>query len=200
MSRTMLFQLGPVSFRKSLSLVCLGIFLVVIGLSPVWAAKAKSFKVGVVDPQAVIQGSKAGKRALATLQEHANVRKNLLKKDEEAIEKLTGVLEEANNLSEEKRKEKQDYYQKTYQDYQQKVQGFQKRTQQFKQELAEKQKEMVVEYMGKIRVATKAVAEKHGFSMVIDKGSPETLHIVLYNKKGLDITSEVVKEFDRRFK
>jgi len=54
--------------------------------------------------------------------------------------------------------------------------------------------------MKKIETATKAVAEKHGFSMIVDKGSDATLRIVLYSRKGLDITSEVVKEFDRRYK
>mgnify|MGYP003325167620 CR=1 FL=1 len=44
-----------------------------------------------------------------------------------------------------------------------------------------------------------AVADRHGFSLVIDKGNEGTLNIVLYNRKGLDITNEVVKEFNKRF-
>lgn len=169
-----------------------------IALSP--AVAAKPFKVGIVDPQAVIQGSKAGKRAIAQLQEHANVRKKLLEGDQKSIKQLEAILKKANDLTEEERTKKQDYYQKTYQEYQQKVQELQKRGQEFEQELVKKQQEMVLEYMEKIQVATKAVAEKHGFSMVVDKGSKSTLNIVLYSQKGLDITSEVVKEFDRRFK
>lgn len=168
-----------------------------LGFSSAFAA---SFKVGIIDPHAVIEKSKAGKRAIATLQEHANVRKKLLEEDQKAIKDLEEILQKANSLTEEERKAKQDYYSKTYQDYQQKIQEFQKRGQGFEQELAQKQKDMVVEYMKKIKTATKAVAEKHGFSVVIDKGSDATMHIVLYNKPGLDITNEVVKEFDRRYK
>jgi len=35
--------------------------------------------------------------------------------------------------------------------------------------------------------------------LIMDKGSDATLKIVLYSRQGLDITNEVVKEFDRRF-
>ena len=54
--------------------------------------------------------------------------------------------------------------------------------------------------MKKIEAVTSVVAKRHGFSLVVDKGSDTTLKIVLYNRKGLDITNEVVKEFDRRYK
>ena len=81
-----------------------------------------------------------------------------------------------------------------------KFQEFQKRGQEYQQELGLKQKELVQEYMKKIETATSTVAKRHGFSMVLDKGSETTLKIVLYSKRGLDITSEVVKEFDKRYK
>jgi outer membrane protein len=54
--------------------------------------------------------------------------------------------------------------------------------------------------MKKIQVATQAVAEKGGFSLVVDKGSDSTLKIVIYHRDGIDLTEQVIKEFDRQNK
>lgn len=156
-----------------------------------WAAS--SFKVGLIDPQAVIEQSRAGKRALDTLKEHFTLRQKLLASDEEELKGLEQELRTATNLSDADKQSKQEIFRKKYQEYQ-------KRGAEFQQELAQKQKELVLEYMKKIETATEAVAERQGFSLVIDKGNESTLKIVLYNQKGLDITDEVVKEFDRRYK
>lgn len=157
------------------------------------AEAATSFKVGIVDPQEVIEKSRAGKRVLSTLKEHASVRQKLLQRDEDELKAIEAELKDGSTLSETEKQSKQTAFRKKLQDYQ-------RRGQEFQQELGQKQKEMVMEYMKKIQTATKAVAEKYGFALVLDKGSDATLRIVLYNKKGLDITKEVVKEFDRRYK
>lgn len=171
----------------------LTMFLISIfcGLPQTFAAK--DFKVGIVDPQAVIEKSKSGKRALATLKEHAAIRQKLIASDEEDLKTLQEELQNAKGLSENETKAKQEAFQR-------KVQEYQKRVQEFQQELGVKQRDMVKEYMGKIEQATKAVADRHGFSLVIDKGSDSTLKIVLYSRKGLDITNEVVKEFNKKFR
>lgn len=178
--------------NKPTGMLILTMFVISLfcGLPQVLAAK--DFKVGIVDPQSVIEKSKAGKRALATLKEHATVRQKLLASDEEELKTLQNEIENGKGLSEKDKKAKQGLFQR-------KVQEYQKRGQDFQQELSQKQRDMVSEYMGKIEKATKAVADRHGFSLVIDRGSNATLKIVLYSRKGLDITNEVVKEFDKKF-
>ena len=74
------------------------------------------------------------------------------------------------------------------------------RGQEFQNELGQKQKELVQEYMKKIQQATSVIAKRHGFDIVIDKGSENTLKIVIYHRDGLDLTTEVVKEFNKKFK
>jgi rhodanese-related sulfurtransferase len=44
-------------------------------------AQATDFKMGVVDPQSVLEKSKAGKRALDGLKEYVSIRQKLLAKD-----------------------------------------------------------------------------------------------------------------------
>jgi outer membrane protein len=51
--------------------------------------------------------------------------------------------------------------------------------------------------MKKIASATKTVAEKGGFALVVDKGSEQTVKIVIYHKDTVDLTDQVIKEFDR---
>ncbi|MDH4362197.1 MAG: OmpH family outer membrane protein [Nitrospirota bacterium] len=169
----------------------------VLGLS--WqqhalAAGKDSFRVGVLDPQTVIEKSKAGSRALAALKEHAQARETVMKNDQKELESLQEELKDMDpKLKEDEQKRKQERFAQKYQ-------AWQKQGQEFQNELAQKQKDLVQEYMKKIEEATSAVASRHGFDVVIDKGSENTLKIVLFNRDGLDLTSEVIKEFDRRFK
>jgi len=159
-----------------------------------WAAKKGSFRVGVIDPQAVIEQSKAGRRALAGLKEHAQARETVMKNDQKELEKLQEELSSASStLGDEEKKRRQDRFTQKFQDWQ-------KRGQEFQAELGEKQRELVQEYMKKIEQATSIVAKRHGFDVVIDKGSQAILKIVIYHRDGLDLTNEVVKEFNKRFK
>jgi outer membrane protein len=157
--------------------------------SPVSAAE--DFKMGVVDPQIVLEKSKAGKRALEGLKEYVSIRQKLLSKDEEDLRNAEKQLrEQGAKMSESERKEKETQFRT-------KVQDYQKRAQEFNQELQRKQKELIDEYMKKIVAATKTVAEKGGYSLVVDKGSEQTMKIVLYYKDAIDLTEQVLKEFDQ---
>ncbi len=155
------------------------------------ALAADSFKIGVIDPQAVMEKSRAGKRALDGLREYVSTRQKLLARDEEELRNTEKQLKEQSaKLGEAEKKEKEAQFRSKIQDYQ-------KRAQEFNQELQVKQKELIDEYMKKIASATQTVAEKGGFSIVVDRGSEQTVKIVIYNKDTIDLTDQVIKEFDR---
>lgn len=165
-----------------------------LAVLPVVAGAADTFKMGVVDPQSVLEKSKAGKRALDTLKEYAATRQKLLAGDEEELKNLEKQMKEQDaSLNEQQKRDKQNQFRTKLQDYQ-------RRAQEFNQELGVKQKELVDEYMKKIGAATKTVAEKGGFTLIVDKGSESTLKIVLYHRETLDLTDQVIKEFDRQNK
>jgi outer membrane protein len=162
-------------------------------LVPLVAASVQGaeFKMGVVDPQSVLEKSKAGKRALEGLREYVSTRQKLLAKDEEDLRNYEKQLkEQASKLSDAEKREKEVQFRT-------KVQDFQKRAQEFNLELQKKQKDLVDEYMKKISAATQTVAEKGGVALVVDKGSEQTVKIVIYNKETIDLTEQVLKEFDR---
>ena len=174
--------------RITLPLVAAGILL----LASLPAAQAaEAFKMGVVDPQTVLEKSKAGKKALDGLKEYVSTRQKLLSRDEEELRNTEKTLkEQVAKMSDAEKKEKETQFRAKIQDYQ-------KRAQEFNQELQGKQKELVDDYMKKIGAATQTVAEKGGFSIVVDKGSEQTVKIVIYNKDTIDLTDQVIKEFDR---
>ena len=152
---------------------------------------AADFKMGVIDPQVILEKTKAGKRALDGLREYVSTRQKLLSRDEEELRNIEKqIKEQASKLSEGDKKDKETSFRTKIQDYQ-------KRAQEFNQELQTKQKELVDEYMKKIAVATQTVADKGGYQLVLDKGSEQTVKIVIYNKDTIDLTDLVIKEFDR---
>lgn len=179
---------GNLLGRITLPLVAAGILL----LASLPAAQAaETFKMGVVDPQSVLEKSKAGRKALDGLKEYVSTRQKLLSRDEEELRTTEKALkDQVSKLSDTEKKEKETQFRAKIQDYQ-------KRAQEFNQELQGKQKELVDEYMKKIATATQTVAEKGGFSIVVDKGSEQTVKIVIYNKDTIDLTEQVIKEFDR---
>jgi outer membrane protein len=179
---------GALTGRMILFLALVG--TVIIG-SFSFAQAAEAFKMGVVDPQVVLEKSKSGKKALDGLKEYVTTRQKLLSRDEEELRNLEKQLkDQESGLSEAVKKDKQTAFRA-------KVQDYQKRAQEFNQELQGKQKELVDDYMKKIAMATQTVAEKGGFSIVVDKGSEQTVKIVIYNKDTIDLTEQVIKEFDR---
>lgn len=180
--------MGTILRRITLPLAAVGILL----LASLPAAEAaEAFKMGVVDPQTVLEKSKAGKKALDGLKEYVTTRQKLLSRDEEELRTTEKTLkDQLAKLSETEKKEKETQFRAKIQDYQ-------KRAQEFNQELQGKQKELVDDYMKRIATATQAVAEKSGFSLVLDKGSEQTVKIVIYNKETIDLTDQVIKEFDR---
>ncbi len=150
------------------------------------AVAQSSVPVGIVDPQVVLKQSVSGKKLIANLEEHGAAREKVLATDEEELKKLREKIQNSQDIDDDERASLQGQFQR-------KIQKFEERKQTFRQEMAQKQNEMLAEYMEKVRTATKAVAERRGFSMVIDKGSN------LYAAQGLEITDDVVKEFDQLY-
>ena len=176
--------------RGNVILALLGWFMIQSLLCSLpYAFAEESFQIAIVDPQAVLENSNAGQKALATLKEHVMVRQKLLETDEEEIQKFEQQLQGGTGRSETETQILREQLQSKIQDYQ-------RRRQTFQQEVQDKQKTLMVDYMKKIEGATKAVAERRGFSLVIDKGNEAIMQIVIYSAKGMDITDEVVKEFN----
>jgi outer membrane protein len=155
---------------------------------------AEPVKVGVIQQRTVIEKTKAGKRALESLKEFQVSRQRIIAADDEELRKLEETLKsQEGGLSEAEKMKKQEQFRV-------KFEGYQRRIQDFNNEIQEKQKAVTVEFQKKIDEAVQAVAEKGGFTAVLDQGGVATIQVVLYAHPSVDLTEQVVKEFDRRNK
>lgn len=153
---------------------------------------AEPVRVGVMDQQLVMEKSKAGKRALEELKTYSATRQKIISADDQELKELEQAIQDG-KLSETAKQEKQNQFQS-------KLEAYQRRLADFNREIQQKQREMVIEYMKKVQDAAQVVAQKEGYIAVIDKGSEGVLKIVIYHQPGLDVTDQVVKEFDRQNK
>ena len=174
--------------RRAIGVALIGTVLT----SLAWAAEP--FKIGVVDQQAVLQRTKAGKQALDELQEFRTARQRIVSSDDEELKRLEKELREQEGaLTEAAKREKQEQFRS-------KLESYQRRFQDFNREIEAKQRAFAEEYQKKIEAATATVAQRGAYSLVMEKGSEATLRIVLYATTPIDLTDQVVKEFDRQNK
>jgi outer membrane protein len=159
-------------------------------LSP--ALSDETAKVAVMNQQVVIEQSKAGKRALEELKAYSMTRQKIINADDQELKELQQAIQDG-KLSDSAKQEKQGQFQA-------KLDAYQRRLADFNREIQQKQREMVAEYSKKVQAAAQAVGEKNGFIAVIDKGNETAMKIVLYHQLALDVTDQVVKEFDRQNK
>jgi outer membrane protein len=156
------------------------------------ALAADPVRVGVMDQQLVIEKSKSGKRALEELKAYSTTRQKIINADDQELKELEQAFQDP-KLSEMAKQDKQNQFQS-------KLEAYQRRLADFNREIQQKQREMVTEYSKKVQDAAQAVAQKEGYIAVIDKGNEGVIKIVIYHQPGLDVTEQVVKEFDRQNK
>jgi outer membrane protein len=169
--------------------------IVLAMVGPLWWAMssmtlgAEPVKVAVMDQQLVIERSKAGKRALEDLKAYQATRQKIISSDDQELKELEQTVQDA-KLSEAAKQEKQSQFQA-------KLEAYQRRLADFNREIQQKQREMVTEYTKKVQEAAQVVAQREGYVAVIDRGNEALIRIVIYYQRGLDVTDQVVKEFDK---
>jgi len=169
-----------------------------IGAAALWLAMVSpglsddTFKVAVMNQQMVVEQSKAGKRALEELKAYSMTRQKIINADDQELKELQQAIQDG-KLSDSAKQEKQGQFQV-------KLEAYQRRLADFNREIQQKQRELVAEFTKKVQAAAQVVGEKTGYTAIIDKGNETAMKIVLYHQPGLDLTDQVVKEFDRQNK
>ena len=178
--------------RKQIGAI-LAVIVVSAGYGHDIGSAAESYKVGVMDQQVVLERSKAGKRALEALKEFSAARQRIVAADDGELKRLEAELKQDNALTEAQRREKQEQFRVKFENYQ-------RRLQDFNREIQAKQKELAEEYQKKIDQAAAAVGAKSGLAVIFDKGNDNTIKIVIYAQDSIDVTDQVLQEFDRQNK
>ena len=152
-----------------------------------FSIQAAEIKIGYVDMQLAIQQTSDGKKAKKNLEAIAKGKEDKLKKMEaelkakgEDFKKKSSIYDEATA------RKKQMELQKEFYDLQQLL-G------QSQQELRQKEEEALKPIVNKIRAQIDMIAKKDNYTMVLERSE----NLVLFAKKEIDLTEQVVKAYEK---
>ncbi|HMU55485.1 MAG TPA: OmpH family outer membrane protein [Nitrospira sp.] len=147
-------------------------------------------RIGLVDPARLLNDSNAGKKAKDTLTTFSKSRQALIEMDEKELRRMEeDFIKQASVLSPAAKGEREQAFRRRMAEYQQKA-G------ELNREVQEKQKDVLDGFRDKVEIVVGKVAKRHGLQIVIDKGKGGP---ALYGEPELDITNEVIEEFNREY-
>jgi len=153
------------------------------------AAKVEG-KVGVVDPARVLSETNAGKKAKDSLSAFSKNRQALMEMEEKELRRMEEDFgRQASVLSATAKREREEQFRRRMAEYQQKA-G------ELNREVQEKQKDVLEAFREKVELVVGKVSKRLGLQVVMDKGKGGP---TLYSEEGLDITGQVIEEFNREY-
>jgi outer membrane protein len=147
-------------------------------------------RVGVIDPQRIFNETNAGKKAKDNLAAFSKNRQALLELEEKELRRMEeDFVKQASVLSPTAKREREEQFRRRMQEYQQKVT-------ELNREVQEKQKEVLDAFRDKVELVVANVAKRLGLHVVVDKskGGP-----TFYHEESLDISNQVIEEFNREY-
>ncbi len=175
-------------YRTLFSAVCLVLGLAVAGCVA-GGAKVEG-KVGLVDPARVLSETNAGKRAKDSLSAFSKNRQALIEMEEKELRRMEEDFgRQASVLSPTAKREREEQFRRRMAEYQQKAGDMNR-------EVQEKQKDVLEGFREKVELVVGKVSKRLGLQVVMDKGKGGP---TLYSDEGLDITGQVIDEFNRDY-
>ena len=171
--------------------VVLGVMLALamaVGV-PAWGTE---LKIGVVETQKILDGTKSGKKIKDSLAEYVKVRQKLLEQEEEDLKKMQDdLVKQGAVLSPEAKKEKEESLRR-------RMLEFQRKYDQLNQEVQAKKKEVLEEFNKTIEQIVGSIADKEKITLVMEKSGNGSGSGIIYSHPSLDLTERVIKELDAK--
>ena len=147
-------------------------------------------KLGYVDIKKVVQETKVGKKATASLEKWVKQKKKNLSQMEEELKKMNTDLEKKNLiLSEEVMDKKRQTLRAKMIKYQEEVNKSQ-------MELQKKEGDLITPIYEEINSIVGRIGEEGNYTMILERGNS----FILWAKKSIDLTNRVIKEIDKNKK
>ena len=146
-------------------------------------------RIGMIDPQRVLNETEAGQKAKEELTTFTDNRRALVELEEKELKRMEeDLLKQASVLSANAKRGREERFRRRMIEYQQKVN-------EMNREVQVKQKEVLEKFRSKVAEVVAKVARENGLLVVIEKGlgSP-----TVYSDSSLDITAQVITELNRR--
>ena len=175
--------------KKMFSVVGLLVALLAVSGCAAGVAKVEG-KIGVVDATRVLNETNVGKKAKDSLTIFSKNRQALIEMDEKELRRMEEDFgRQASVLSPTAKKEREEQFRRRVAEYQQKAGDMNR-------EVQEKQKDVLEGFREKVGLMVGNVSKRLGLQVVIDKGKGGP---TLYSDEGLDITGQVIDEFNREY-
>lgn len=147
-------------------------------------------KIGLIDSARVWNESGLGKKLKDTLNAHQKNRQALLEADARELQRMQDDLRRV----EESRSFQPEGIQRRRQQLQQRFEEYQQKNMELNREIQEKGRDVSESFRVKVDGAVGKVAKRIGLQIVIEKGKGGP---TFYSEEGLDVTNQVIEEFDR---
>ena len=175
--------------KNGISVLFIALVAAVLIVMPAFAAE---LKVGVVEPQKVLDGTKAGKKIKDSLQDYVKARQKVIDMEEDELKKMEeDLVKQGAVLSPDAKKDKEEKFRQKMVDYQRKVQ-------QLNQEVQVKKKETLDEFNKSLEQVIRGIADKEKITLVVEKGDNGAGALIIYSHPSLDLTERVIKELDAK--
>jgi len=172
---------------KSQKIAALWVLVVLVACGN---ALGEKVKVGYVDLKMALQTVDAGKKAKSMLDKELAAKRSSLEKRQKALQKEAMEFEKkAAIMNEGARAKKQAELQKKFVD-------FQKNMAQSQVELQKKELDLTKPILDELRAIVEGMGKKGGYNLILEKNEGA----VLYAEKGSDLTTSVIKQFNKRKK
>ncbi len=175
--------------KNGINVLFIALVAVVLIVMPAFAAETK---IGVVEPNKVFDGTRAGKKIKDSLQDYVKARQKVIEMEEEDLKKIEeDLVKQGAVLSPEAKKDKEDKARQKFGEYQKKVN-------QLQQEVAVKKREVQEEFTKNMEQVIRAIAEREKFTLVLEKPDSGIPSAVIYSHPSLDLTDRVIKDLDAK--
>jgi outer membrane protein len=163
------------------------IFALIFSLGSVSAAP---FTIGKVDVQRILLTINEGKAVREKLKKVFEEKQQILKKDQEEIQKIEEELKKQSAVLSEKAKEKKE------KDAQAKFMALQQKTMQFQKEISDLENQFKKPIMTKLQDVIADVSKTSNVDFTFESSTTP----IVYAKNDKDLTDEVIKAYDLKFK
>jgi outer membrane protein len=177
---------------------------VVIGLSSVGIVQAQqALKVGVVDLQAVLDGSVRGKAAKdrlkelsVKLQEDIKAKRDFKEKREEELQKMRSeIRSQGLVLSEQARAAKEEDFRNKIRELKRFIDDTNRFIEDATQEFREREARETQLLLGEIRKIVAEVGKQENYTLILEGNENAT--VVLHFAKTIDLTPKIVQRYDQ---
>ena len=167
---------------------------IVIGLSTLAfaapaMAQSPAGKIGVINAQSAIVGTKDGQKAAADLQSKAAPKQKAMEARQNEINSLKDQLQKGQNALSEQAK------QELIRNIDAKTRSFNRDMEDMRAELEQDQQKALQDLSGKMMAVIDKYAKDNGFVLIVDVSSPQTP--VLFASNTIEVTKDIIDLYDK---